>query len=175
MNPSLNKRPRLGRRRKKGSAITEFGPALMILLFLMLFPAIDILSIFITYMDAQFLFSCLLRQAATTATAYGPSSSVAGKVSTIDTSCCVQGSSSLDNIITNWQKIGLGKFAQMSGTVTYNTTGTAFNAANGATQNIVLNMQVTCVPLIPVPFVGIGGKIPFSFSQQARIENYINQ
>ncbi|MBP9091145.1 hypothetical protein KBI23_08955 [bacterium] len=168
--------PALGlrhRRSNRGSAITEFAPALFIFIMVFFFPFLNLIGMAISYADCLYLDTLLLRQAAienvltldnsTTPPALKP-----------DLSCSTSPTGSLNMIINNWLQLGLGRFASTA-TVPLQTCYIDLTEGSNKVRFIHLNLQTECRPFLQIPFPlpipGLNKPVTFRFSGRAVIEN----
>lgn len=160
-----------GRKKRtcQASAITEFAPALILLLLIFLFPLMNLLALALSYTDCLYLDFLLLRQAGLERVlVMGPN----GKLQT-DYTCSTDPNGSLNKIITAWQNSGLGRFA---GTANAPQQTISVDLTEG-TQNVKyvhLNLLAEVRPLLAVPFPypvpGLNATVTFNFSGRSVIE-----
>lgn len=160
-----------GRLRSRGSAITEAGPALFILLMVFFFPLLNFIAMGLAYADCLYLHNLLLRQASLERVlVINPAPPPAY---TTDLSCSTAAAGSLNTIITAWRTEGLGRFVE-TGVV---PTQTAWiNLAEGTNSgrfiHVELNIQVK--PFLPIPFPfavpGINAPVSLKFNGKRVIE-----
>jgi len=161
-------------RRKKGSAIAEFGPALFVLLILLFFPMLNLISLALCYCDCLYLNALLLRQAAVE-NVLVLNSSAQPPALQINTDPVVTSKiqSDLNQIINQWST-GFGKFAITSQAPTATTN---IDLSEGTTKVKYVHVKLTCQcrPLVPMPtFMGVPGlsaPMTFQFNRSQIIEN----
>ncbi len=161
------------KRAAKGSAITEFGPAMYILIMVFFFPFLDLMGLACEYGDCLYLNSLLLRQAALEHVLV-MDDSVAPPVLTTDLSCSTAAGGSLNTIITAWLNGGLGKFAS-SGTMPTQSIAIDLTEGTPHCKYVHLTLDVECKPFVYVPFFlrvqGLNAPITFEFHSRGVIEN----
>ena len=148
-------------RKQKGSAITETGPALLILFLFLFFPLIDVISIPVAYYSCMTLNDLQAREASclpkSEATAAG------GRV--------------MKDIPDNWKTKGLGMFVKVNGqpnTVISYIDGQA--DVNNVTDKIVrVETTVSASPFLTIPFIpgipGLSAPVSLTVRTQRILEN----
>lgn len=149
-------------RKQRGSSITEFGPAVGLLLICFLFPLIDLLSMGVSYGCCMVLNNIQVHEASLTDWHKQPSADTAIKT----------------NVMQQWKNSGFGHFVKMSGDpVTLIGWRNGVKDENGIQDKIVaVKTTVTCNPFlsIPVPVVnvpGLNGPMTFTISSEHPMEN----
>lgn len=141
-------------RSTRGSAITEFGASLWVLLLCFFLPLIQIVSLLVSYACCYVLNNMQVEQAAVL-----PASQTGTIVNT--------------QLPQQWQKGGLGIFANCSGTpktqVSYSTTASPAGQVKGPAGNVTVTTTFTILPMIQVPY--LSGPLVFSISTQREIED----
>jgi len=160
---------RVKNRRKRGSAIAEFGPALYVLLFFVFWPMLNLLMLGLTYSDCLYLHNILLRQAAVENVLVKNSS---GQLAT-DLTCSTSASGSLNILIENWTNSGLGKFVNLLAMPTQ-TAYVDLSEGSQYTKFIHVTLNVESQPFLNIPFFlpvpGLNAPIQFVLSGRAVIE-----
>jgi hypothetical protein len=161
------------KRRGRGSAIAEFGPAMYILIMVFFFPFLDLIGMACEYGDCLYLNSLLLRQAALENVLVMDNTAVPPALTT-DLSCSTNPSGSLNTIIQAWMNGGLGKFAS-SGTMPTQSISVDLTEGTRRCKYVHLTLNVECKPFVTVPFFlrveGLNAPITFVFYGRAVIEN----
>jgi hypothetical protein len=161
-------------RRAKGSAISEFGPALFLLLILLFFPMLNLISLALCYCDCLYLNALLLRQAAvenvlTLNTGTQPPTLQVNP----DPAVTAKVQNDLNQIINQWSA-GFGKFA-ITSTIPVATTSIDLSEGTSKVQYIHVTLTCQCKPLVAMPlFVGVPGlsaPMTFQFNRSQIIEN----
>ncbi len=145
------------RRNRCGTAISEFGPALFILLLVIFFPVLDLISICFAYCIVMVLNYNQTHEASLLA-----SEQANDRNGTIKR-----------GIPDQWMKTGLGRFVKVSGfpatTVSYRNG--LDNQDSTTEKNVVVSTTVDCDPFvfIPIPIAKIPG-LNSAFSLNATSE-----
>lgn len=156
-------------KRGRGSAITEFGPAMFVLLIVFFFPMLNLIALALSYTDCLYLNYLLLRQAGLERTLVIDSS---GKL-VPDYTCSTDPNGSLNRIITAWQANGLGQFAS-TGSMPKQTIYIVLAEGTPSVKYVHLNLSVDVKPFLPVPFPiavpGLNAPVTFNYSGRSIIE-----
>lgn len=158
-----------------GSAITEFAPAMFVLIMVFFFPLLNLFMLTLSYADVLYLDNLLLRQAALenvlVRTGPGPNDF------STDLSCSTDPNGSLNTVITNWQNSGVGKFV---GTATVPKQTAFINVTEGSATAKFIHVELSAdvKPFLTLPFPmlvpGINAPVTFTFSGRSLIENIPN-
>lgn len=158
---------RLSRRTRRGSTITEAGPALFILFCLLFFPMLDLLGLLLAYYSGYLLNTWQTREAA-----------LLRAVDTTNPAGLIQ-----QGLPEQWRANGLGRFVNIIQPIqtqveyeagyTDPTPSTPTNFAPD--QSVRVTTTIVCGPYFNIPFlVGIPGiSAPFSvrYTNSRHIEN----
>lgn len=160
-------------RTHRGSAITEFAPALFIFIMVFFFPFLNLIGMAISYADCLYLDTLLLRQAAIENVLVLDNSTTPPALKS-DLTASTSPTGALNNIINNWLQLGLGRFAS-TGSVPVQTCYIDLNEGSNKVKFIHLNLQVECRPFLQIPFPlpipGLNKPVTFKFSGRSVIEN----
>ncbi len=119
------------KRRQRGSAIAEMGPALFLLIVCAVFPIIDVIYGSLTYCACMAINDAEVREAS--------------KVPS------VQAFDTVSSILSDWQATGLGQSIGF-------TEQPTINISYPNSQYVVVATRFSVKPLVPIPFfVGIPG------------------
>lgn len=137
-------------RARNGSAITETGPALFVLLILIFFPLVDLMGIAANYCFAFLLHNAELREVALRHPRQPDANQAIQRVDT----------EFLNTTFANFLKLGPGDVTHV---------GPSFVAnPDGQTMTVQLTTRITAEPFLRIPFFGaipgINADLPFSFS-----------
>lgn len=162
----------------KGSAITEFAPAIFLLFIAIMFPMINLISIGLAYMNGQWLHDRLLREAGLSVIITEDDTTTPPKVTNKDMSCCTSSSDSkLGKLITAWKASGVGQFAHLAADPVQETTFDPLEGSKTA-QYIHVKTTLQVNPFLNIPFPGVvpGINAPMSFTYAGRsvVENVRN-
>ncbi len=153
--PLTHHRPRQPEsRRKTGSAITEFGPALFILLFCAFFPSVDLIGVGLSYLACTSLNDLQLREAVR-----------------IPKSQCIDPRGPVQLLIpTNWQPTVMGGLGR-----TIDPPVTEVSYAPGKVVYVTVSTTFTIHPLLTIPFFpkvpGLGAPFETTISRSRVLEN----
>ncbi len=144
-------------RDQNGSAMTELGPALLILLVAIFFPLLNLSTIGLTYFCCGTLTDLQANKAALLPASLATSDTGPVKKSVVDA----------------WKATGLGAFANLAQppitTVSYTMIGT--------TPYAEVSTQFAANPLMTVPFIpgvpGISAPVQFTFTSKRVVEDPI--
>ncbi len=153
-------------RKSSGSAITEFGPAVGIVLLVILFPLIDLLGMTVSYGCVWYLNHLQSREAALTLRvrngALAPNSQA-------------ESNQAIATVATNWSRSGLGQFAKaksISQSVSLVSDPSAGNAAVGSAS---VTTTVRVDPFLTIPFFvavpGLNQEITFVLTSTRPVED----
>jgi hypothetical protein len=124
-------------RKKSGSAITEMGPALFILIFVGVFPLLDLIFAGSAYCACVLLNNLELREASRI-----PASQL---------------DNSMTQVAQNWKTSGIGQFAGILGDpqtqYDYSTVRIDGSATAGNEVYVNVATTVTLRPFMPIPFL----------------------
>lgn len=177
-------------RKKRGSALSEFGPALIILFLVGLLPVLDLLGMLVSYGFGWYLNYVQGREAALTMV-------VRDNELTPQSSQDVD--SSLDELKNNWLSSGFGAFTRASNVNTIAVLaplespssfrgGTGAPAVPGGPQPLVAPAQppapeaavttvLTVEPFLKIPFPvqvpGLNAPVTFSYTTRRPVEDFI--
>src|SRR5271170_7598244 len=98
----------------RGGAIAEFGPALIIIFLVGLFPLLDLLGLALKYADCYFLYNAVAREASVATTIHQNPNTTPPSITSVDLSASTSPTGSVNGVIKNWQQSGLGTFANVS-------------------------------------------------------------
>ncbi len=171
----------------RGSAIAEMGPALILLFIVILFPMLDLIGLALKYADCYYLFNALVREAGVGTTVVEKTSvsgTPTGEIKCYDITCSTDnvppptGRGSMQLIISNWQKSGLGIFANVvPGSITQTASVNCTEGSPNA-RWVHVQMNVSCNPFLKLP---LPGQIPgltapatFQFNGASVVENDLN-
>jgi hypothetical protein len=138
------------RNNRGGTSTVEFGPALFILLIVVVIPCIDIVQMGLAYGLAWYFDYMALRQAACA----GPTNAA----------------SEVTNLQAQWQAMGVGNFcrAAISG-IAIQTNQLPDVNGDGTGDYCWVQMTVTCSPIFPLPWSG-GAPVVLSFNSSRPME-----
>ena len=146
----------------RGSALTEFGPAIGLILLFIFFPMLDLLSMLVSYGCCMVLNNAQTHEASLVH--WNQAKSPAGPVRKA--------------IPDGWKVSGFGKYVKVVGdvdtTVSYRK---GENVADGVTDKIAMvSTTVTCSPFLPIPLPGanipgLSGPMSFTISSERQMEN----
>lgn len=150
-----DRQAQIRQRPSRGTALSEAGPALFLLLIFAVFPALDLITLGISYYACSTLNDLQLREAAKAhrSEAQNPNGAV------------------MLGIPNNWRASSLGGLSRVVDTpqteISYNTAGT------GIYVNIATTVQVQ--PLLTIPFFpkvpGLGAPVTFRISRSRVVES----
>src|SRR4030095_1857960 len=154
------KTKRYHRRCPRGSAIVEIGPALLILLFFLFFPLINLIAIGVVYGSCLTLNSLQLREAALL-----PASQTQASHGPIKRA-----------IPDAWATAGLGRFVKP---VHYPATTVAYkDGPTPGSKIVMVTTSLQCRPFVPTPFIpnvpGLSSPIAFMLKGERLVENANN-
>lgn len=187
-------------RMESGSSIAEFGPAVFLILVVILFPMISMMMMAVKYADCLYLFHMVARQAALEpilVLAPNPGTNPTSQskyINPVDVSKITGNTSNTAKLISNWKAGGLGQFAGVvpspapSGGVSIEGIGlkASVDLTEGSpagkigtmpifNEYLHVSMTVKCRPFLPVPFPvsvpGLNADVPFQFDDRTVIEN----
>lgn len=163
---------RHSRRRRKGSALAEFGPAIFIILIVIMYPMIDFLYMACAYCYGWYCNHLVVRN-----------------VATVDPTNGAAVGTAVSNAVNAWGSTGLA-MACMGGLAKCNPQNQVSFILVDANENIIgssgvpapaptptsfvgyakVTTQVTAYPLLPLPWVGqcegINAPITFAYGDQ---------
>ena len=149
-------------RNASGSSISEFGPALGLLLICFFFPAVDMISLGVSYGCCQLLNQTQVHEASLLNWNQGTTA-----YTTVT-----------QTIPNQWQTNGFGQFAKVAGTVDTSISFlTGQKGSDGVTDKIVaVHTTVTCNPFLPIPVPvlnvpGLNGPMTFTITAERPMEN----
>jgi hypothetical protein len=138
------------RNNRGGTSSVEFGPAVFILLIVVVIPCIDILQMGLAYGLAWYFDYMALRQAACA----GPTNA----------------STEVNNLQAQWQSMGVGNFCRAAiSNIAIQTNQPPDVNGDGTGDYCWVQMQVTCSPIFPLPWAG-GAPVTFSFNGSRPME-----
>lgn len=152
---------KIRRRRTRGSAIAEFGPAMGIILICFFFPTIDMLAVGLAYGFVMVLNGNQVHEA-----------SLVPASSANDPSGMVK-----KGIPDQWLN-GMGRFVKMSGApttdVSYRDGASESDGVKNAT--VTVKTTIVCNPFLPIPLPfanvpGLNGPMTFSIQSERPMEN----
>lgn len=143
-------------RNQRGSALSEFGPALMLMLFFAVFPVLDMIFAGLAYCACVTLNDLELREAV--------------KVPAADAM------STIGAVQENWRTSGLGGFA---GLINYPEINISYidgpTRAVGVDKYIAIATTVSVKPVLAIPFFanvpGLGTQITYTVSGKRLLES----
>ena len=143
-------------RNPKGNAISEFGPAMWILIICIFLPMINLLSLAVSYGLCMVLNHNQVHEAAL--------------VRSVEAQ---QGNGSVKKRIPDFWLAGMGKLVKVQG---YPRTTINYRNAGSTDKFVIVQTTVVCSPLltIPIPVVnipGINGPMSFTISSERPMEN----
>lgn len=158
----------MSQRKRKGSAITEFGPSLFIFLILIFFPMMDLLGVAAVYCCGWYSNFLVTRELAVrTATDGGAPSSPAPNTSVSSPN----GGIVATEINTEFKKTGICAFIGVR-----NDSDLAHSAVyegakpGGIPAQVTCTSRITAQPFLPIPFFGgvpgLGAPITFTIQAQ---------
>lgn len=159
----MDTRNRPHRRRNKGNAISEFGPALFVLLIFIFFPVVDLLSIVVSYGACMVLNFNQVHEAALIP----------------HTDAADAGGPIKKGIPDQWLN-GMGRFVKMVGSpqtnITYRNGETAPDKNNSTDKLVMVETKVVCSPFLPIPLPvvnvpGLNGPFTFDLTSERPMEN----
>jgi hypothetical protein len=141
-----------------GSAITEFGPALLFLLLVGFFPLLDLAAIGLTYCSCSTL-----------------NDLQADKAKLLPRSQAVDDGGPVKlSVVSAWQKSGVGAFTKLSSAP---TTEISYVPISGE-QHVVVATTCTANPFMAIPFIpgvpGISAPITFTMTAKRILEDPTN-
>lgn len=151
------------KRASTGSAISEFGPALIVLLLFFFLPLIDVMCIGVSYGLCCVLNNNQVHEASLLA------QSEAQKQSSI-----------VKEVIPEQWLNGMGKFVKIVGKPVTDISYTAGQKESGADQItdqlVTVSTTVVCSPFLPIPLPlvnvpGLNGPMTFQITAQRQMEN----
>jgi hypothetical protein len=146
------------KKRTGGSAITEMGPALFILLIAIFFPLLDLALVGLAY------FSCAtLNDLQTNKAAMLPQSEAES-----------EGGPVKKGVREAWQLSAIGTLARLAGEPSTDVSYTEF----GADQCVVVSTSFSVKPFLPIPFIpgvpGISAPVGFTIQGKRLLEDPSN-
>lgn len=162
-------------RQNKGSALTEFAPAMFILIMVFFFPLLNMIMLALSYADVLYLDNLVLRQAALENVLIKDASAPNGF--TTDLRCSTDANGSLNTVIYNWQNSGVGKFVA-TGSTPKQTAYIDLTEGSATAKYIHVDLTADVKPFLTLPFPmlvpGINAPVTFKFSGRSLIENIPN-
>lgn len=149
------------KRHARGSALTEFGPALFVLLFLIFFPLLDLVNLAVAYSSCWFLNSLQTKEAAMVPSTVALSPS--GEIQ--------------KTIVDTWSNMGVGRFVGVVGypqTKVFYRSGQTDPGTNITDKIVRVQTTVVCRPFLTLPignWPGLSAPMPFTISSEAQMEN----
>jgi len=143
-------------RRKRGSAIAEFGPALFILLLCLFFPLLDMVALGLHYVACAQLVSLQTQKAAqvTRADAVNASGPVRG------------------GLPDAWMKTGMGQFVRLAQRP---NTEVKYDKIDDREENVIVSTTFQVPPLLMIPVCpgvpGLGAPSTFVISSKRLMED----
>lgn len=159
----------LNRRRQKGNALSEFGPAILVLLIFIFFPLVDLLAVVLAYAVCMVLNFNQVHEASLI-----PMKDAAQNNGTVK-----------KGIVDQWLN-GMGRLAKLDGypvtDVSYRQGLAATSSGNGDPNNGVVDRivnvstTVKCKPFLNIPLPGINvpglsGPMVFELRSERTMEN----
>jgi hypothetical protein len=139
----------LNRNNKGGTNTVEFGPALFVLIIMVLIPCIDFMQIGLAYACGWYANHLAVREATCTGPTYPGPTNTAAKIAA-------------DNVVQGWANSGFGKF--LHSPVPVNTVVDPHYSNNGQNFYCKVTTQVTVSPMFSLPFVA---SAPITFQYTA--------
>lgn len=154
------------RRTASGSAITEFGPAIGIILLVILFPLIDLLGMTVSYGCVWYLNHLQAREAALTLRVRNGALAPASQSET---------NQAIATVATTWGRSGLGQFAKAKSISQRVSLASDPSAGNAAVQTASVTTTVTVDPFLTIPFFvavpGLNQEITFVLTSTRPVED----
>jgi hypothetical protein len=161
-------------RKAQGGAIAEFGPALMIIFLVGVFPLLDLLGLALKYADCYFLYNAVAREAGIATVIHQNPNVTPPAITSVDLSASTTPTGSVKAVIKTWQQSGLGAFANVTSTPTQ--VCTVDNTEGTVTARFVhVALTATCSPFLslplPVNIPGLTRPVTFNFNGRTTVEN----
>lgn len=162
----------MSQRKRKGSAITEFGPAVFIFLILIFFPLMDLLGVAAVYCCGWYANFLTTRELAVRTAADG---GLAGGSPAKNTdSAATSGGIVATEINTEFVKSGICSFIGInaSNLATKLTHSVVYSGAKdgGTPPQVTCTSSITASPFLPIPFFngvpGLGSDVTFTIQAQ---------
>ena len=149
-------------RRRKGSALTEMGPAMYILLIFIFFPALDLLAMAVAYTSSMYL--NVLQTKAAALTKNTDNQSPTGEVQKA--------------VVDQWLGYGVGQFVHTTEkpkTQVFYSDGQTDPSTKITDKIVRVQTTVTCLPFLTIPWFtpvpGMSAPMTFTFNSTATVEN----
>ena len=149
-------------RKSHGSALTEMGPALFILLMMIFFPMLDLMAMLASYCSSFYLNMQQTKEAAIV-----PSSDALSTSGQVQKGC-----------VDAWLANGVGKFVKTTkypSTKVVYTSGTPDPNTQVVDKIVTVTTTVDCQPFLtipfPIPVTGLNSPMTFTITSQAQMEN----
>src|SRR6185437_9350629 len=149
------------KRSMRGSALTEMGPALFILLMMIFFPMLDLMGMAASYCSGMYLNMMQVKEAAVCQASDAQSNS--GQVK--------------KGVVDNWLQHGIGVFVKTTSYPGGNNTKVVYTNGQLDPQTkimdkfVTVTTTVTCQPFLTIPFwfpvPGLSAPMTFVYSAQA--------
>ena len=153
----MNRKKRRGARNAYGGSISEFGPALALLLICFFFPLVDLISIGISYCSCMLLNDLQVHEAALIP--WKKAKSATGPVR--------------HDIPLEWMDAGVGKFVKVQLPI---KTKVSYRTGQAGDKIVAVSTTVTCSPFLPIPVPvanvpGLNGPMTFNITSERTMEN----
>jgi hypothetical protein len=149
-------------RRKNGSAMSEMGPALLLLLMFVFFPVLDMMGAAAAYGSTFYLNMMQAKEAAVTPASDATSSS--GQVQ--------------KGVVDSWLNNGIGKFVKVTGypkTQVKYRDGIKDSTTQITYKVVTVTTTVKCEPFVKMPWFtpvpGMNAPMEFNVTSEAQMEN----
>ncbi|HEY9870041.1 MAG TPA: hypothetical protein V6D08_12820, partial [Candidatus Obscuribacterales bacterium] len=160
--PVVPGKPSFGRR-QRGHALSEFGPALMILLCLGFFPLIDFISVGLQYSGCWYLNFLQTREAALTIKI------TEGKV---DGGSMEVARRRAEELRRAWRESGIGKFCNVDQDKPFEQSINIDSSGGPAATFVRVTTRVSCYPFLPIPFIpGLNKSFSFALTSERLVED----
>lgn len=145
-----------------GSALTEMGPALLLILMMIFFPMLDLMALAASYCSCLYLNFQQTKEAAVVQ--FTDAQSTSGQVQ--------------KGVVDAWQHAGVGVFVKT--TTTPHTSVSYRNGQQDPQTKVVdkfvdVTTTVTCQPFLTIPFPvsvpGLNAPMTFTMTSEAQMEN----
>ncbi|MBY0546208.1 MAG: hypothetical protein K2W95_02895 [Candidatus Obscuribacterales bacterium] len=155
----------MSQRKRKGSAITEFGPSLFIFLILIFFPMMDLLGVAAVYCCGWYCNFLVTRELAVRTAADGGTTSPGPNATTTS----ANGGIVASEINTEFRKTGICAFIGVRNDSDLAHSAVYFGPTTGATgvpAQVTCTSSITAQPFLPIPFFGgvpgLGAPVTFT-------------
>lgn len=150
-------------RSARGSAMSEFGPGLLIILCLGFFPMLDFISIGLQYGACWYLNFLQVREAAVT---------IKVNAGQVDPASKAAAENRLAGIRKQWADSGIGKFCRVDNNKPFKESIEVDSSGGAAATFANVSTDVSCFPFLPIPFIpGLSDSFSFKFRSDRLIEN----